>query len=168
MTNGCLLEHNDVRESAIFHSILSLSLSCVQPQTLGRVHSLVSFGVAFSLIESAEFVLGPWSWYGFRLPPSWAGYKYGARSLLSKRAFSCCSRGKGSVVTWERSQKTLMGVPLLVLAVKEDGSIFACLSLCLCLFICSRSAVSQVVLAECPTRCCCFLVRCRPLRPELA
>ena len=56
----------------------------------------------------------------------------------------------------EKIQKTLMGVPSSVAAVKEDGSIFACLSLCLCLFICSRSAVSQLVWPNfhCGDDCC--------------
>ena len=128
-------------ESAVFHSSLSLSLLCF-PQLWARAQFVVLCCRALSVRISGICSWGLRSWYGFRLPPSWAGYKYGARSLLYMRAFSCCSLGTSSRGVDPENYDEYSFVSA---AVKEDGSIFACLSLCLCLFIFSRSAVSQLV-----------------------
>ena len=70
---------------------LSLSLLCLS-SFFGRVHSLLSFDVAFSLFESAESVLGDLgrgidSVYRRPGRVSSTGYM---------RAFSCCSLGNAA------------------------------------------------------------------------
>ena len=89
----------DAWVGAVFHS----SLSCVHPQLWARAQFVALCCRLLAVQISGICSWGPWSWHGFRLPPSWVGYEHGAVSLLYMRAFSCSSLGNGSVVTRRRS-----------------------------------------------------------------
>ena len=96
------------------------SLKCPS-SNFGRVHRLLSFVCRLFAVQISGICLwGPWSWHGCRLPPFWAGYKYGAG------LFCTCVPSLAAVLERLRRHvgkvlKTLMGVPSSIAAVLKTA-----------------------------------------------